>query len=177
MKLEWTRYGCLSHSKTHWKEKIQVDELRRQGVKYRNIYTKIYSTLFLAYITNFLCTFITGTKSLKISPQSNLHNFNLCIFCKCNYLFLLEFPFSSASHQSKWMGECVVSYLWQAGGVLIYFHSSPKLTHWQPGLFCSHDKCPINRRCKPVKCANSGSTQGERGGGKKKKKKRLDRQS
>lgn len=140
-----------SNSKTHWIDYIEVGKLRR-------------FTLDSQQSQKLFCTFIIGT---KISEKYHLYcttfavvhclQLQLPLFIWVSFLFFLL-----PSHQPKWMGKGVVCYLWLAGGVLIYFHSSHKLTHWQPELFCSHDKCPINRRSKPVKCANSRSTQGQR---------------
>lgn len=68
---------------------------------------------------------------------------------------LVSFPVFIDHNLPKLMANVGVSYLWQAGGVLINVCGSPKLMQRQPGLWYSHDKYPANRCSKQVKRVNS----------------------
>ncbi len=113
--LEWTRQlnGCLSHTVKHSGKKYRCRQIK-EIQSYRNVilgssqkYISTYS--FLAYTTRpnaFFAHLSLGQKqSLKISPQSNPHNFDLCIFCNCIYLSLLEFPFLSSFRRPTSLNE------------------------------------------------------------------------
>lgn len=81
--------------------------------------------------------------------------------------FFFYFPTFFDHNLPKLMADAGVSYLWQAGGVLINVCGSPKLMQRQLGLFHRHDKCPANRCSKPVKRVNPGATQAQWGEEKK----------
>lgn len=115
---------------------------------------------FYAFKNNPNGTFPPKIESLHIPMSKALYHVASMTLRKT---FLFSFPTFIDHNLLKLMADAGVSYLWQAGGVLINVCGSPKLMQRQLGLFHRHDKCPANRCSKPVKLVNPGATQAQWG--------------